>query len=327
VIRQLAAGKFSSYVVLSDQYCGEGDFLSGTKGKIAVLGGDLREKVLLAKLVEKDFTVMVAARSSEMTPNGISITTDIKQALRDADCLVLPMPGLREDNKIFAASGHRLYLTEEDLSLLPAGTPILVGVANDLLQKAVQKYKLELLPMAGENAIAIPNAMATAEGAIAIAISESPLLLAKSIGIIIGYGRVGRALALRLQALGMQLIVVDKDKEVLVQAQKNGFSVMQSKFCSQIADQVDFIFNTAPAPVIDKEMIEKLKENTLIVDIASFPGGTDFVAAKEIGIKALLAAGLPGKYAPYFMGEVLAKVYLPIIEEKVLHLSKRREDQ
>ena len=35
-----------------------------------------------------------------------------------------------------------------------------------------------------------------------------------------------------------------------------------------------------------------------ILDIASKPGGTDFACARECGIRADLALGLPGKYAP-----------------------------
>ncbi|MGI5891498.1 MAG: dipicolinate synthase subunit DpsA [Bacillota bacterium] len=285
--------------------------------KVAILGGDFRETVLMDALIKKGFSVVAGARDRDITPESIEVKEDITEVLKDAQALILPMTALQKNNRIYTISGKEMYLKEEDLALLPQGAPVLVGVANDFLKEAAEKYSLNLLAMANDNAIAIPNAMATAEGAIALAITESPLLLAKSIGIIIGYGKVGKALALRLQALGMQLIVVDKEKEALVEAQKSGFSVMQKKFCPDIADQIDFIFNTAPAPTITPEIINKLKKHTLILDIASSPGGTDFEAAKARGIKAILASGLPGKYSPYFIGQILTKVYVPIIEKKL----------
>ncbi len=38
--------------------------------------------------------------------------------------------------------------------------------------------------------------------------------------------------------------------------------------------------------------------HTLVIDLASKPGGTDFRYAEKRGVKALLAPGLPGIVAP-----------------------------
>ena len=49
--------------------------------------------------------------------------------------------------------------------------------------------------------------------------------------------------------------------------------------------------------------IKSLQENpfeliTLIIDLASAPGGVDYEIAEKLGIKAILASALPGKVAP-----------------------------
>ena len=58
------------------------------------------------------------------------------------------------------------------------------------------------------------------------------------------------------------------------------------------------LVNTVPAPVVTGAIIRELPRDAYIFDIASKPGGTDFACARECGIRADLALGLPGKYAP-----------------------------
>ena len=50
--------------------------------------------------------------------------------------------------------------------------------------------------------------------------------------------------------------------------------------------------------------------HTLIIDLASKPGGTDFRYAEKRGIKALLAPSLPGIVAPKTAGQILANVLI-----------------
>lgn len=68
----------------------------------------------------------------------------------------------------------------------------------------------------------------------------------------------------------------------------------------------DMIFNTVPAIVLTEEILATMGKGSLIVDLASAPGGTDFEAAARFGIKAILALGLPGKVAPKTAGRILA---------------------
>ena len=49
-----------------------------------------------------------------------------------------------------------------------------------------------------------------------------------------------------------------------------------------------------------------MRSDTLILDMASEPGGVDYKAAEELGITAVLLPGLPGKYAPASSAEILA---------------------
>ena len=60
----------------------------------------------------------------------------------------------------------------------------------------------------------------------------------------------------------------------------------------------DLVINTAPALLLGREELEDLKPGCLVIDLASAPGGVDFDAAEELGVKAIQALSLPGKVAP-----------------------------
>ena len=77
----------------------------------------------------------------------------------------------------------------------------------------------------------------------------------------------------------------------------------------------DIIFNTVPAPVISRQVLDELAPETLIIDLASEPGGTDFDYASKLGITVVHALGIPGKFAPRTAGEILKSTILSMLTE------------
>jgi dipicolinate synthase subunit A len=77
--------------------------------------------------------------------------------------------------------------------------------------------------------------------------------------------------------------------------------------CDQALREADCIFNTVPSMVLPRERLMLLRPGTLVIDLASSPGGVDFEAAKQLGLEAILALGLPGKVAPVSAGRILAR--------------------
>ena len=73
-----------------------------------------------------------------------------------------------------------------------------------------------------------------------------------------------------------------------------------------MVDSADLIINTVPVLVIDSKIIAQMRPQTLIIDLASPPGGVDFEAAKKQNIQVITAPGLPGRVAPKSAGEILA---------------------
>ena len=102
-------------------------------------------------------------------------------------------------------------------------------------------------------------------------------------------------------------------------------SLALSHGCADAADTAELeriapgfgtVVNTAPAPLLTARVLAALPAGSLIVDLASRPGGTDFAAAKAMGHTAIHALSLPAVYAPESAGEYIARTVLEILRER-----------
>ena len=77
----------------------------------------------------------------------------------------------------------------------------------------------------------------------------------------------------------------------------------------------DIIINTIPSLILNREYLSNVRQDALIIDIASTPGGVDRQAAKELGIRSILALSLPGKVAPITSAEFIKETLNHILKE------------
>jgi len=71
-----------------------------------------------------------------------------------------------------------------------------------------------------------------------------------------------------------------------------------------------------PAQVLSAEVLARLRPGSLIVDLASRPGGTDFEAARRLGHRAIHALSLPAACAPETAGEAVAQTVCEMIGQR-----------
>ena len=109
-----------------------------------------------------------------------------------------------------------------------------------------------------------------------------------------------------LLSLSANTIVCARSLPQLARADEMGATTLHISSLAMALANADVVFNTVPAIVLTEKMLERMRPGSLIVDLASAPGGTDFEAAARLGIKAILALGLPGKVAPKTAGKILA---------------------
>ena len=122
-------------------------------------------------------------------------------------------------------------------------------------------------------------------------------------------------LARRLLALGAQVTIAARKHADLAWASSEGFSALPF---DQIAGEIatyDLVCNTVPAVVLDEATLRRMNPKSLLIDLASKPGGVDFSAAADLGVKVIWALSLPGKTAPVSAGLAVQSTIYNILTE------------
>ena len=160
--------------------------------------------------------------------------------------------------------------------------------------------------------MALKNAVATAEGAIAESFMMSDINIENSKCLVTGYGRCGRVLAQKLLRMGAEVTVTARSVEACFKAAMGDcHTILLDQLGSDNKlDQFDFCYNTIPAPVLNRDILSKFRQNIVILDIASMPGETDFSYLDERGIRYRHSLGIPGRYSPKTSGEILGEAVL-----------------
>ena len=151
--------------------------------------------------------------------------------------------------------------------------------------------------------VLLRNAAITAEGAIALAMERREQTLLGSRVLILGFGRIARALAPRLRALGAEVTVYARSEAQRALAECLGCRALES--LPDKPEGYSILFNTVPAP-----LLPGAAEGALNIELASAPGG--FRDASGV----VIARGLPGKSAPLSAAEALLGPILAIIREE-----------
>lgn len=209
-------------------------------------------------------------------------------------------------------------LPQLDVVVLPIGmsakgvtTPIIFGSVNE--QNVINYTANEYFKAR--------NALPTAEGALRLAMENTPSTISGSRVTVIGYGYCGKAIADRLYCLDADVTVIARNESSRAVAENCGLKSAPMDMIANIPS--DIIFNTVPTLVLTKPILRQLDRSTLIIDIASKPGGVDFDAAEKLGIKTLHALGIPGKYTPRTAGEILKTTVLSILSKGDLKCNKK----
>ncbi len=254
--------------------------------QIHIMGGDVRQRYLAAYFAAKGFEVTSSYLGEETPPHW------------EADALILPLPTSRDGDWLHTPLSKKRIPLEEIRA--KNRSPYLFG---GMLPRGFCGTDY----FHGEE-VTLANAVPTAEGAIALAIANTPFTLAGEEVLILGGGRIGQLLALKLGALGAGVTVGARRAETLALCRNLGAKA----YCYEDLPYHRFrlIFNTVPATVLDEERLQKLPKGALLMELASAPGGFDPALAAGYGLAVLNAQGLPGKYAPETAAKIIGDYIL-----------------
>ncbi|WP_300367768.1 NAD(P)-dependent oxidoreductase [uncultured Subdoligranulum sp.] len=244
-------------------------------------------------------------RAAAQTLRGAGFRVIGPEAAVLADYVLLPMSQERVSDEV-----------ARTLQAVRPGTLLLAGRPGEPLRRAAREADLPLVDYFSRPELECLNAVPTAEGCLSLLLQLRERTVWESDFLVLGYGRIGRAVARRLELLGGHVTVVARSAEQRANARCAGHRAAPLNALAGLLPGYDAVVNTIPALVLTRPLLEQLPPEALIIDLASLPGGTDFAAAAALGLHAEHALALPGKCAPRTAGALIAQTVLAILEER-----------
>ncbi len=282
---------------------------------ILIAGGDLRQ-VHLANMFSKYIKVYALAFSDDIEFNEkVRRVKDLSELDIIFDFVILPIPALKEKEIINSPLCDYEVKIKDVLSKCDEETVVFAGKIGEDLEKTLEKNNIKYFDYLKREELAVLNAIPTAEGTIGIILEELPITIYGMKILIIGGGRISKVLRTSLVSLGADVSVCARKCSDLAWVKIDKCSDIKIKNMSKEIHQYDAIINTVPAKILDESMLSRVKKESLIIDLASKPGGIDFASAKKLGLKVIWALSLPGKVAPISAGEIIFDTITNIIDE------------
>ena len=311
---------------------------------ISVIGGDLRMIRLMEMYMEDGVQVFSFGHekyfNNKTIDKNLKICNNLEEVISNSNIIISGMPLSKDKQTVNAPFSDNIVrleelkniLMEEQKNVLKKDQNKLEKIQDELdkatenfaeNRKIVKKFIAGGIPKdfyATEivnvdllecEKLTILNAIPTVEGTIRIVIEEREDTIFDSNVLICGYGRIGKILCDKFKDLGANVYCVARREADLAWIREEKCIPLTYKEIEKYGNKFDIIINTVPSLVIDKKELDCLKNNVLIVDVASNPGGINKEEAQAKGIKVITALGIPGKETP----KTAAKFIKEIIDE------------
>ena len=282
------------------------------KRSVLIAGGDYRQTYIAGYFIKYFDKIYTIGFNQTLSFDKVTFLEDITELNDSIDVLVLP-PVTTNDGKTVNTPFYNKNLYINDvLKHLAPNALIFGGNISESLFKELCENNYTVTDYFKNEKLILANTIPTAEGALQIALEETPYVLRNAKTAVLGFGRVGRETAKLFKSVGAEVSVFDRKKSKRNAAEKIGLNAYD--FGADELYSSSIIINTVPALVVSKEVLKKISANTLIIDLASKPGGVDLKYARIKGMNVIWALSLPGKVAPVTSGEIIAKTIISCIK-------------
>ena len=253
---------------------------------ITFVGGDKRTVAAARYFEKKGARVFLCGFDAYEGDTGNALRCKwSSRAASEADLVVLPLPYTRDGEYVPAPfSKERVGLGE--LFALCGEIPVCGG----MLPEGENRFDYY------DEVMMLQNADVTTEAALVLGGQKTEKTLRGASVLIAGYGRIGKALAAKMKAVGADVTVIARKEKDRVLARLAGCVTDGFDHAKERLSEADLVFNTVPDGVFAESVLDALPGSVPVIDLADALGGKRTVHAK----------GLPGTYAPVEAGIILA---------------------
>ncbi len=222
--------------------------------------------------------------------------------------IVLPFPLTRDGETVFSMVSPAIPFSEIP-RFADSGALVLAGGSSPRLAEVCAEHSLSLVNYAASETLTLRNAALTAEAAVPLLVNSCDGSLLGSRVLILGYGRIARALAARLAPFGCAVTVCARRPETRAEAELDGFTALP---LSEIDHgDYDYIVNTVPAPLLTAEDFSHIKSGAVFLELATLPN-----SPPAPHVRYIHGAGLPGRCSPKTAGKYIAEELSRLIQER-----------
>ena len=283
----------------------------------AVVGGDLR----IVKLVK-----MLAADGNKVYTYGLEKAEEIKEisniimceklseVVKNTEIVIGPIPFSSNGKDINSPFSDKQISIRDLMHIINAKILIAGSITPEVYELANDEY-IEIVDIMKREELAVLNTISTAEGAIEIIIENTNKIIHGSKILILGFGRIGKVLARKLAGLSAKVTCAARKDEDLAWIKAYGHIGTNINAIGENLSEYDVIINTVPHLILTEDKIKYIRDDCLLVDLASNPGGIDKKAAKDKNLKLIWALALPGKVAPVTTAEFIKDTVYNVLRE------------
>ncbi len=152
------------------------------------------------------------------------------------------------------------------------------------------------------------NAAITADCALTFLASKLPVVLDGCPILIIGWGRIGKCLSQKLNALGSDVTVAARKETDRATLESLGYHTVSTENWDGLLPHFRAIINTAPVPVMTESDTNLCNEQCVFLDLASKQG----ILAENV----YWERGLPNRDAPESSGNLIAQTALRFLRKE-----------
>lgn len=283
----------------------------------ALIGGDLRT-IKLARMLAEDgnkvYTYGLEKAEELKNQDNIIFCEKLSKVIQDVEIVIGPIPFSSNGKEINSPFSDKDISIRELMHIINAKILIAGSITPEVYDMANDEY-IEIIDIMKREELAVLNTISTAEGTIEIAISNTNKILHGSNVLVLGFGRIGKVLARKLSGLSAKVTCAARKDEDLAWIRAYGHRATNINSLGENLSKYDVIINTVPHLILTEEKLEYVKDDCLLIDLASNPGGIDKKTVKDRNLKLIWALALPGKVAPVTTAEFIKDTIYNILKE------------
>ena len=211
-----------------------------------VVGGDLRI-IKLTKMLASDGNkvyVYGLEKAEELKENeNITICNKLTEAVKNSDIIIGPIPFSSNGKDINTPFSDTPISIRELMHTINAKILIAGSIAPEVYEMANDEY-IEIIDIMKREELAVLNTISTAEGAIEIMIANTNKIIHGSKILILGFGRIGKVLAKKLEGLSAKVTCAARKDEDLAWIKAYGHEETNINTIKENLSEYDIIINT-----------------------------------------------------------------------------------